>query len=140
MIEFKPFETKHALELHGKAADDLFNMLKEDYIYKTSEFKKVGFAYSVFFRGKLVAVWGIRNVRTGLGEPWIVIAQDAPESPKLFRALRDMVSITERVGGFCRLRAASRKGFDKSQRLLEFMGFRRTRRSMKHYYLYTKRC
>ena len=140
MIEFKPFETKHALELHGKAMDDVFNSLTDDYVYETSEFKKAGFAYSLFFKGELVAVAGIRSVRDGVGEPWVVMAQNVPVSHKLFRALRDMLGVTERVGGFWRLRTASRKGFVRSQRLIEFMGFRRARRSMKDYYLYTKRC
>ena len=137
MIEFRPFDINDALYLHGKAVDKLFNEYSEQFIMDTES--SDGLAYSVLVDGEIVAVAGIKRVREGLGEMWAVVSQDAPRSTKLFRALRQMLAISAKHGGFSRLRSKSRKGFAQSQRFLEFFGFEQ-KRLFNDNYIYTKRC
>ena len=102
-----------------------------------------GPAYTAVYKDRVVAVFGVVLVRPGLGEIWMVVSGRIDKSYSFMKegliAIWNMIDVIAETFEIKKIRARSRIGFDKSQRLLEHAGFIRQRRTFGDHYLYIRK-
>lgn len=120
-----------------------------DYIEKWLIFNiNRGPAITAIWNGRVVASWGIRQVRPGVGSAWAVFCsnirfvQGFPSAEAMeyleesLWTMRQSIRLIAAEFGFKRIRAHSRKGFRASQRLMRHLGFEKMHREAKTHYFY----
>lgn len=138
MLDIRMFESSDADILCPDAIDK--SLQKNEVLWKA--WAKVnarsGPAYTaVTDTGELIAAAGIRLVREGVGNVWMVMSPKVSGYKKaVLRWLKTMIPIIMEEFGLKKLRTDSRKGFAASQRLLEHIGFKRLRKETKTNYFY----
>ena len=112
-----------------------------------SERLRTGPAYTLYYRGKPAGAAGLSIVRAGVANAWAVIdgslsiIRDRPVPTceqmsylaDVVWVIKEMTEILKRRFEIKRIRAASRCGFDASQRLLKACGFSRKRKFGEEY-------
>ena len=102
-----------------------------------------GPAYTAEFEGRIVAAAGVRLIRAGIGEIWIVISKDIGRNygflKEALTAMRNMTEILAKTFILREIRTTSRPGFPQSQSLLKHLGFRRLRRLWRSQYIFVRR-
>jgi hypothetical protein len=99
----------------------------------------LGPGYTGTHKGQIVCAAGIRLVRKGVGDAWLVMSHEAAKNKKAtFRTVKTMLEILIEEFDLVRVRATSRIGFPASQRLLEHLGFKRMRTMTTGYYFYRR--
>ena len=102
-----------------------------------------GPAYTAVLDGRVVAAGGVRLIRAGLGEIWIVVSKDIGRNyvflKEAMTAMRNMTEILAETFGLREIRTTSRPGFPQSQSLLKHLGFRRLRRLWRSQYIFVRR-
>jgi hypothetical protein len=142
MIEYRPFIAEDYLAIYKDAVDVTAREMSGEEVYLSGKYHEAGgCAFSGWWGDLLLGCLGIDTVRPGVGHMWAIINTKVRDYviPSM-RACRMMLGIVEEEYGFGRLRCESRIGFPESQRFLEFLGFRRGRRTIMNgtHYFYRK--
>jgi len=143
MINLRIAQIEDLILLAGNAMDDDIDTKPEE-IRRWAEYNMaVGPAFAAESGGKVIAAGGMRIVRAGLGDLWIVVSRDIERnygfSKEGLTVMRDMTEILAEKYSMKRIRIISRIGFPASQSLLHHLGFRRLRKVWQSYYIYTRR-
>lgn len=110
-----------------------------------------GPSFTALYEGRIMAAWGVRWVRQGVGTAWAVFSTDMPYGQSVPTAeaieyLQEAVWTAEHALAivvsefrFKRIRAHSRKGFAASQRLLRHLGFEQLKRETKTHIIFKRK-
>lgn len=146
MISLRQAREEDIILLAENAVDESL-LGKDAYVRKWAKLNaELGPAYAAEFEGELVAAAGIRIVRAGIGNAWIVVKNNVESKSYTFTerveamvAVRKLIKMMMADFGLIKVRAYSRIGFAKSQRLLEYLGFERLSRYKNGFYFYVLR-
>lgn len=138
MLKFKQFKAEDVF----KIKPDVLQGYPEDIIVKQAEYiEKFGNGFTGYFNDIPVMAAGYyRKFDKKTGNMWGIFGDISKCKKIVFKSLRLMLDICTEHDGIKKLRSESLIGFDKSQRLLEHLGFIRQRRNMINgqYYTYIK--
>lgn len=133
-------EIEDAVYLAEHAIDPLLRG-KNEYVDRWIAFSvDRGPALTIMNEGQIVAAWGIRKVREGIGTIWAIYCDRFKEifGPDTAWMMRTIFEIVVREYNFKKVRAWSRKDYPMSDRFLRHFGFERMRWSSKEYYFYKR--
>ena len=139
-IILKEFKAADAVLLADEAVDDGLIEQKEQWIEWGQRGEYGGPAYTGYYKGVMVGAAGAICNKNGGCTLWLVFSKKI-DGCKIagFRMVRDMLKIFGTACEFRKYHALSRVGFDKSQRLLEHLGFvNKGLMKNKTHYLYVK--
>jgi hypothetical protein len=137
MLTFEPFKAEHADDICPYAVDDEV----ADWTEAAKINEKYGVGYTGYLDGTPVCAFGAICNKNGAGDVWFVMSRKVGMYKKtVLRSIKMMLDTHMEDSDFTRLRTASKIGFKESQRLLEFLGFKKQRRDMINgkYYFYLR--
>ncbi len=139
-IYIREFEAADGELLAGEAVDDGLAEHRDRWLEFAASNERGGPAYTGFHDGVIVGAAGAVVNAGNVATMWVVFSTKiAGCKGAAFRMIRDMLEIFGEACEFRKTRAISRVGFDKSQRLLEHLGFvNRGRIKNTEFYLYIK--
>ena len=139
LFELRQFKKEDALLIRDDAVDE--SVHGDSTVKEWSDYnKKTGPAYTAVLYGRPIGCAGIRIMTTSDGENigwvWAMFSKEAAQYPvSMFSTVKRMIGILIKDFELSRLVTDSRIGFDKSQRLIEHLGFKKTdRQTDTHYY------
>ena len=130
-IHLEPFTVDDAAALYDRATDTgLTHFSREEWLDWAAECERFGPAYSGFMGDELMAAAGIIMRPNNKGDVWAMLSKELCQGyPRvLMRWLKEALPIFKEVVGFTKLRALADDNFGAAGRLLEHLGFTRTRR------------
>lgn len=139
-IYIREFEAADGIVLAGEAVDDGLAQQRDRWKEFSDGGVHGGPAYTGFHNGVMVGAAGATVNASNVATMWVVFSTKiAGCKGAAFRMIKDMLDIFGGACEFRKVRAISRVGFDKSQRLLEHLGFvNRGRIKNTEFYLYIK--
>lgn len=139
-IYIREFEAADGELLAGEAVDEELAEHRARWLAWCKESERGGPAYTGFHNGVMVGAAGAVVNASNVATLWVVFSTKIDGCKKeAFRMVRDMTKLFCDACQFRKTRAISRVGFDKSQRLLEHLGFvNRGRIKNTDFYLYIK--
>ncbi len=140
-IYIREFEAADGELLADEAVDEALAGQRDRWLEFAASNERGGPAYTGFHNGVMVGAAGAVVNASNVATLWVVFSTKIDGCKKeAFRMVRDMTKLFCDACQFRKVRAISRVGFDKSQRLLEHLGFvNRGRIKNTEFYLYIRR-
>jgi len=131
LIHLEPFTVDDAAALYDRATDTgLSQITREEWMGWAADCERFGPAYSGFMGDELMAAAGIIMRPNNKGDVWAMLSKELCQRyPRvLMRWLKECLPLFIETVGFTKLRALADDNFEAAGRLLEHLGFTRTRR------------
>ena len=140
-IYIREFEAADGALLAGEAVDKELAEYRDRWLEWAKYNGLNGPAYTGFHNGVMVGAAGAVVNAGNVATMWVVFSTKINGCKgAAFRMVKDMLDIFGEACEFRKVRAISRVGFDKSQRLLEHLGFvNRGRIKNTEFYLYIQK-
>jgi len=139
MIKFERFKTDDVFKIKS----DVLKGYSEDLIMKQAKFiEDYGNGFTGYFKDVPVFAAGYyKKIKTKTGNMWGIFGDISKCKKTVWKSLNLMLDICVKNDGITKLRSESLIGFEKSQRVLEHLGFIKQRRIMLNgnYYTYIRK-
>ena len=141
LLPLREFKANDADLLCPTAVDSSLFDSEEQWRESAKVNAAAGPAYTALYKGRPIASAGIRLVENKdgdiIGWPWVVFSPTVEKCKRsVFETTLVMLKVLIDEYGLKRLVTDSRKGFEKSQRLLEHLGFKRVEEETDTHYYY----
>ena len=117
-ITSRPYKAEDGMELLA----NLFGKLKEDSEKQCRDAEVDGLAFTILYRGKIVACAGIIKQREGVGLAWALYPPEIGELPLDPRIAKNKLKELMEIYDFWRVEATARADYPAGQSYLRYMG------------------